>query len=404
MNLLQKLHTFRFPKQTLPDDILTVVLMYASDEKPQNFALVNKQFCFATVRAWSTILVDLKKKRQIEPFIPRTLQLNSTPSSQINYQVVQAVHKIAQINRVIVQFHGVEDRAVLILFDQIARKLSSKSIIVPRFEGSSRYQVDQIRFWMKQNLHLLEHVTCLRFDGCKLLVFPEEIFLLKNLRSLWMRNNSIQEIPAGIKELRNLRYLDLEDNRLTSLPEEMEYLTDLRDLNLSDNSFEVFPKVVYRLRSLEYLDISDNKIKFINSEIGGITKLISLSLAYNKLNELPQEICNLTSLEALNISHNYLSYLPQNFGNFRVLKKINVCHNRIQIVPFSFLELCSLQEIDFSVNLLSVFPDELGQIMTLNKVDLSFNPIRNWGYQIGNLSPHFLSPHIYLRDDVDIYD
>lgn len=49
-----------------------------------------------------------------------------------------------------------------------------------------------------------------------------------SLQVLILSNNLLKKLPHGIGNLRKLRELDLEENKLESLPNEIAYLKDLQ--------------------------------------------------------------------------------------------------------------------------------------------------------------------------------
>jgi Leucine-rich repeat (LRR) protein len=51
-------------------------------------------------------------------------------------------------------------------------------------------------------------------EGDRFKKLPDEISRLKNLQSLYLRNNDITELPATIRFLKKLEYIDLTDNKM----------------------------------------------------------------------------------------------------------------------------------------------------------------------------------------------
>lgn len=50
------------------------------------------------------------------------------------------------------------------------------------------------------------------------------------------------------------------DNKLISLPDEIKEMNELKVLDISHNSFAVFPKVVYKITCLTHLNAEKNII------------------------------------------------------------------------------------------------------------------------------------------------
>lgn len=68
---------------------------------------------------------------------------------------------------------------------------------------------------------------------------PAEIRQLVNLRVLNLSHNNFAGVPAEIGQLKNLEVLDLSYNILTGLPQELGNLSHLKTLNLKGNTYSV---------------------------------------------------------------------------------------------------------------------------------------------------------------------
>ncbi|HYI08742.1 MAG TPA: COR domain-containing protein [Thermoanaerobaculia bacterium] len=97
----------------------------------------------------------------------------------------------------------------------------------------------------------------LRLNELGLEKVPESIRTIRNLRILDLGQNKISEIPEWFGELTTLTVLDLADNRLRSLPDTIGRLTKLLDLYLSNNLLESLPETLQGL-SLQTLWVGRN--------------------------------------------------------------------------------------------------------------------------------------------------
>ncbi|KAK9411172.1 leucine-rich repeat-containing protein 63 [Crotalus adamanteus] len=88
--------------------------------------------------------------------------------------------------------------------------------------------------------------------------FPSEVFHLKYLQVLKLRNNPIKSIPGEISDMRNLKFLTMSFNLLTSLPLELFILPNLQSLDISYNELEYIPNEIQNLRNLTYLNVEGN--------------------------------------------------------------------------------------------------------------------------------------------------
>lgn len=102
--------------------------------------------------------------------------------------------------------------------------------------------------------------------------------------------------------------LDLSGQGLTKVPEYVFRQTALEELDLSGNVLEgALQAEIRHLKNLKILDISNNKFTGVPAEIGQLQKLEVLNLANNGLTGLPHELGNLSNLNILDLSGNAYS-------------------------------------------------------------------------------------------------
>ncbi|XP_053521444.1 leucine-rich repeat-containing protein 63 [Artibeus jamaicensis] len=90
--------------------------------------------------------------------------------------------------------------------------------------------------------------------------FPTEIFCLKYLQILILRNNPIKAIPSEIQQLQFLRVFNIAFNLILNLPPGLFYLPYLEELNISYNSIAAIPNEIQKLRSLRQLLVDGNDL------------------------------------------------------------------------------------------------------------------------------------------------
>ncbi|CAI5769235.1 leucine-rich repeat-containing protein 63 [Podarcis lilfordi] len=88
--------------------------------------------------------------------------------------------------------------------------------------------------------------------------FPTEVFYLKHLEVLKLRNNPIKFIPEDICRMKNLKLLVMSFNLLTTLPAGLFSLPNLQGLDVSYNELECIPNEIGKLRNLTYLNVEGN--------------------------------------------------------------------------------------------------------------------------------------------------
>ncbi|XP_013399988.1 slit homolog 1 protein [Lingula anatina] len=154
----------------------------------------------------------------------------------------------------------------------------------------------------------------------------------ETLQDLDLSHNLLSNVSA-LQGLRNIKWLSLRTNRLTTKGADVFHLLGQRlaVLDLSQNKLERFPQ------SLKYLD-----------------QLQTLLLNWNKLEDIDKEVLNgMKNLENLEIAENKLKTLPaQTFKTLDLLFRLSVSGNEIEeISPQAFYGLdYNLRQIDLSFN------------------------------------------------------
>ncbi len=173
----------------------------------------------------------------------------------------------------------------------------------------------------------------------------------------------LPELPDTISNLKELKYLDLVGNQLSSI-------------NYSS---------IYKLDKLETLNLGTNLIHELDYSIGNLTKLIILNLERNQLEHIPETIGNLINLEELNLQFNQLIELPESIGNLKSIKKIELKRNRLNKLPESFFKLKTLIHLNLEENNFTILPESFGNLTKLEFLDLRESMITNLPESFNNL-------------------
>ncbi|KAK9940849.1 hypothetical protein M0R45_017489 [Rubus argutus] len=189
----------------------------------------------------------------------------------------------------------------------------------------------------KNRLERWKATGVIGLSECNLKAIPEEVWHSRtSARVLDLNNNAIQEVPAwigclsslqkllldsndisddsicweGLKSLKCLTVLSLNQNRLTTLSSDLECLTSLTQLHVANNKLSSLPNEIRYLPKLEILKANNNRISTIPTWIGECIALIEVDFSSNLLSELPETFSNLHNLKSLSLSNNGLKSLP----------------------------------------------------------------------------------------------
>lgn len=116
-----------------------------------------------------------------------------------------------------------------------------------------------------------------------------------------------KEIPMDLLDLKDLRYLMLNRNKLDSLPDWFPQMKDLRAVVADYNRFESFPEVLLHMPHLTQISLGENYIEAIPINIDHIENLQYLSLWGNVIGSFPASLSDLRDLKALDLLHNEMS-------------------------------------------------------------------------------------------------
>jgi Leucine-rich repeat (LRR) protein len=201
----------------------------------------------------------------------------------------------------------------------------------------------------------LEHLKLERLGDS--IHFPEDIFELKDLKTLMLSDNdNFTRLSSKIENLKELEKLTLYFNSLKHLPETIGNLENLEYLDLKHNNLEKLPASLGNLSSLQTLILDRNQLVKIPESIGEMNNLVELDLNANRLSGLPHSIVNLPNLQVLKLNENDIRLLPADFGTLTELRELYLDQNLLQELPSSFSGLESLELLYLRNNKLSYLP------------------------------------------------
>lgn len=222
--------------------------------------------------------------------------------------------------------------------------------------------------------------TAMYCDGRNLKQVP---FVPTGIKYLYLQNNFIQEIKAGVFDnVTDLRWLVIDHNNITSdkIPlGTIDKLGKLEKLFFNYNKLSKLPSL--SSKSLDEMKFIGNQLTTLPSGIlSGMENLTTIHLSKNKLTSesVAGAFKGLKSLMLLDLSENKLKKLPA--GVPASLLMLYADNNDIESIPNGYLaKLPELQYLRISHNKLtdSGIPAGVFNVTSLLELDLSFNKLKS---------------------------
>ncbi|XP_010417313.1 PREDICTED: receptor-like protein 12 [Camelina sativa] len=266
--------------------------------------------------------------------------------------------------------------------------------------GSHTVQVETEGTW-RPNFQL----SVLVLRSCSLEKIPSFLAYQKNLRLVDLSNNKLSgNIPSWLLEnnpdlevlqlqnnsftifqmptiVHNLLVLDFSANNIRKFPDSMDHtLPNLERLNGSNNGFQGhFPTSIDEMKNISFLDLSYNNFygKLPRSFVTGCVSLISLKLSHNKFSGpfLPRQ-ANFPSLDVLRMDNNlFTGKIGGGLRNSTFLRILDMSNNGLGgAIPRWLFEFHYLDFLLISNNALEgTIPPSLLGMPFLSFLDLSGN-------------------------------
>jgi Leucine-rich repeat (LRR) protein len=107
-----------------------------------------------------------------------------------------------------------------------------------------------------------------------LLTIPSQIEQFQSLITIELSNNQLVQLPMEISLLKNLKNLFIKNNSLDdfSLPKELDQLKQLEVINLGGNRLKQFPYQLFQMFNLKEIYLGSNQISFLPDLFQTLTK------------------------------------------------------------------------------------------------------------------------------------
>lgn len=165
----------------------------------------------------------------------------------------------------------------------------------------------------------IKHKTDLLYiSGYSLTELPERIRELSELRDLEVFEQDLYRLPEGLFELSKLESLRILTTDLERIPPSIAKLKNLRVLSIQCASSDR-PAPGYRAKPKEAISLNR-----IPPEIGELEQLEQLTIQYSAIHELPPELEKLKNLRGLDLGMCMIDQKPEFLNRMKQLKYINV--------------------------------------------------------------------------------
>jgi Leucine-rich repeat (LRR) protein len=232
-------------------------------------------------------------------------------------------------------------------------------------EEGNRYQVCY-------ELHdLNEDIKAIDLRGKQFDTFPTEIFRFPQLQVLIIsgkdgRENNFETIPDEIDKLVDLVHIFMDFCKIKKFPKVYGPTKKLLCLSLMNNLIEEVPDDFYCTSNLlKFLNLNNNALSTISGYVSKLDNLEILGLGGNSLNEVSDELWKLKNLKTLALWQTNLQHIPSNIGNLSVLENLYLHNNNIENIPEELYCLTNLVELDLSLNKISTISSSVGKLSKL---------------------------------------
>ena len=261
--------------------------------------------------------------------------------------------------------------------------------ILAKLKNLKKLWISDIKVVNLNGIRGLKNLEELDLDNVSISFLPLEISNLEKLREINLEENpqlNMIQVFNVLSRIKTLKVLWLGKNNLSTLPKEISKLKTLEQLWLDENDFLDIPLAIRRSK-IKYVSMFDNKIEHLNLKRGELTNLNNINLCYNNFKVFPAiELSLLPKLDTIIMWHANIRYIPKQISDIKKLKRLNLEDNSISELPGQMAKLKHLHVLELSGNKLTTDGIKcIYQFKNLTTLELYKNSIKSVSPEIGNL-------------------
>ena len=204
------------------------------------------------------------------------------------YLSIKDIYNFISLNKEMYKSNKIETTMKFLLDKEVKENLEENVNYKDIFKKDNYKEIYKM-FKEIQDMQKLELLTKLK------------VVKIYNKKNLYLNGRLLSsKVQTIIATFKNLKHLDLSNNKLKEIPPIFSNLIQLEELRLEYNELTEFPKIL-SLVNLKLLYLHNNFITTIPDEIDNLSNLNELSLDFNPLILIPDKIKSLDKLKDLSV-------------------------------------------------------------------------------------------------------
>lgn len=197
------------------------------------------------------------------------------------------------------------------------------------------------------------------------------------LNYVFIKNNGITDIPAGIGYLSSLEIFVSHQNRIDYIDSAIVGCSKLKILEIRGAALDSIPREFRNMRYLEVLRIMENEkdTLYFSDSLIAIPNLKAFQCYKTPMFRFPAFLANSPKVEFIMIQNGMLKAFPDSLMKMQALKTLDLERNEITEIPKTILQCKNIEYLNLRNNKLSHIPDWIARMPNLQYLDIRGNNI-----------------------------